>query len=497
MELLAKLKLQKNIHFIALISGAIMPFAFAPIGIYSIAILSLAGLLFCWHQSNPTQAFLTGLLFGIGMFGVGVSWVFVSIHVFGGTNALLAAVFTALFVIVLALFMATNGYLLRKIFPGDHLAIWLLAFPASWALFEWLRSWLFTGFPWLLVGYSQTSSPLKGFAPIVGIYGVTFLVAFCSSLLFVGLKSIKNRLVLCLLIIGMIWGVGTEASKILWTKPFGNIIHASLIQGDIPQSTKWDPEQIKPTLKTYFDLSNNNYMNSDLIIWPEAAIPLPKRYAESYLEALQVRAAKHHDALLTGIPIEADKDHYYNAMIALGNGVGTYYKRHLVPFGEYVPFESLLRGVINFFNLPMSSFIPGPANQLTVQADHITIAPFICYEIAYSNLILDSARKAQLLVLISNDSWFGHSFAPAQHLQIAQFAALETGRFMAVATNSGITATIGPRGKIRARLQQFKTDVLHARLQAMNGNTPWMVIGNLPILLILFGLLLGCYWLVL
>lgn len=492
---------QKNIfgpgylgNIIALFAGALLPLAFAPIGIYPLAFISPALLLALWLQLKPSQSFWRGFFYGIGFFGVGVSWVFISIHRYGNTNAILSAIFTLLFIAVLALFTATQGYLLTRLFSINNRIKILIAFPAIWVLMEWVRTWIFTGFPWLLLGYSQTNSPFKSFAPLVSVYGLSFIVAFCSGLLVLimmdGLrgwyKSALPFILICALAIILI--------PIQWTQPIGTPLRISLVQGNIPQSSKWEPQQAAASLDIYQRLTNEHW-NSDLIVWPESAITFLLPDAINYLRDLDSTAKQHQTAILSGIPIPVldGKDNsikYYSSMIVMGSGYGRYYKQHLVPFGEYVPFQNMLRGLFGFLNLPMSDFSDGPAHQHLLVAKGLNIAPFICYEIAFPHLVISTLPEANLLVTISDDTWFGDSFAPGQHLQMGQFWALATGRDVLFSTNSGTTAIINANGKILETIPKFQQAVLTGTAQAMQGKTPAVVLGNVWPLLIITVLLI-------
>lgn len=453
-----------TINLISLIAGGILPLAFAPWHYFWLAPLTTAILLYIWLKSTTWHAALNGWLFGLGMFGVGASWVYISIHRFGGASILLSLILTALFVITLAIFIAICGYCMRKLAPKKF----IISFPIFWVLFEWIRSHLFTGFPWLLLGYSQTNSCLRGYAPIIGVYGISFLIAFSAALIVAVFKSRKKLFSIIILI--LIWIIGGLLVSINWTKPIGKPITISIVQGNIPQQLKWSPDQIAPTMQHYKNLTQP-YWDSNIILWPEAAIPLPLPYAQTFVNQLSITAKKHHASLILGIPIQINSQ-YYNAAIALGAGSGKYHKQRLVPFGEYVPFESILRGLFAFFDLPMSEFVKGPKKQNLLHAGNILIASYVCYEVAYAHLVHQNLPQAQLLITISNDAWFGESIAAAQHLQIGQMRCLETGRYMLFSTNNGITAIINPQGKIIKQLPRFKSLVLTGKVYAMQGETP-------------------------
>ncbi|MDF2868039.1 MAG: apolipoprotein N-acyltransferase, partial [Gammaproteobacteria bacterium] len=355
----------------ALLAGAILPLAFAPFYLYPIAVISPALLIYCWLNVKPAKGFLYSWLYGIGCFGVGVSWVYISIHRFGGLPVPIASLLTALFVMVLALFPALQGYLVKRWFPQTTPAKLLLAVPASFALIDWLRSWLLSGFPWLLLGYSQTNSPLKGYAPILGEYGLSFIITLTSGLLVFCWLQLKTKqslikLILPLGAIAAIWLGGYGLTKIAWTQPTGKSIKVSLIQGNIPQQLKWQADFITPTLERYSNLTNQHW-DSDLIIWPEAAVPITYQDASEFLYLLGEEAKQHHTRILLGIPFAIDDESFYNALYVIGEGHGHYYKRQLVPFGEYLPFHQQLTWLFNYWQIPMSNLLPGPSAQAALK----------------------------------------------------------------------------------------------------------------------------------
>lgn len=473
------------------LAGALLVTAFAPFNLFFMAPLSLAWLLFSWLNCTPRQAWIRGWYFGLGCFGFGVSWVFISIHRYGNANVLLAGFFTLAFINILALFPAATGWLWRKYYKSNLGGI-LLGFPGIWVIVEYIRSWIFTGFPWLLIGDSQTHGPFQGYLPIIGEYGVSFLTTLAASLivlLVISSKKITKILALTFLILITLFGQLTTA--INWTTPLPNQIKVSLVQGNIPQEVKWSPDYLRTILERYWQLSLPLWSTSDLIIWPEGSIPLPKSLANDFLIQLKSQTQLHHTQLILGLPLEADqKNKYYNGLIILGDSEAEYAKRHLVPFGEYVPLENWLRGLIGFFNIPMSDFIIGSSHQANLQVDHNQIAPFICYEIAYSELLRSQLPNATILLVISDDAWFGDSLAPQQHLQIAQARARQSGRYLLFSTNNGITAVINPKGQIISRIPQFQATVLTSNIPGMQGTTPWVYIGTNGILAVMFLLLI-------
>jgi apolipoprotein N-acyltransferase len=326
---------------------------------------------------------------------------------------------------------------------------------------------------------------LRGYAAIIGVYGVTFFVALSAALIVATIIQMKKRnyfvWVGYLVVLILIWVIGGELSTIQWTQPTSKAIKVSIIQGNIPQQIKWSPDQIIPTIQRYINLTKP-YWQSKIILWPEAAIPLPLPNAQNIINQLAARAKKHHTSLILGIPIRVNSQ-YYNAAIAIGAGSGKYYKQRLVPFGEYVPFENILRGLFAFFDLPMSDFVAGPKNQAPLLANNVPVAPYICYEVAYDSLVRQDLPQAQILITISDDAWFGQSIAAEQHLQIGQMRCLETGRYMLFSTNNGVTAIINPQGKIVQRIARFKPGVLTNKIYPMKNATPYVIAGSWPIIL--------------
>lgn len=474
-------------RLLALFAGMLLPLAFAPFDLTWFAIASPALLLPLWVDTQPREAFRRGWWFGLGFFGVGASWIYVSIYQYGNTGLVLAVLLTFLFVAFLALFPALQGYLLQTLTfykRQQHVSVWaLIYFPITWVFVEWMRSWILTGFPWLLLGHSQVDSYLGGFAPIVGVFGVTAIVTCLSGLVYLLVcewiqKKYRVNWRTCLVFIVVIFLLGAFLKTIVWTTKEQPALRVALVQGNIPQALKWSPTEVEKILRWYPKLSESLWKRNDLVIWPEAAITLPLPWSSPYLNRL-LELIKHYPvSLITGIPAQGVNGfQYYNSMLLLGRtGNDIYYKRYLVPFGEYVPLEQYLRGLIGFFNLPMSDFISGSIRGDNTLQNHqsFVVAPFVCYEIAYPEAILTTAPKSNLMVVLSNDTWFGNSLGPYQHLQIAQFAALVSGRYILVSTNDGITAVIDNQGKILAKAPRFEAAVLESRVFLTQGNTPWV-----------------------
>jgi len=481
------------------ISGALLPLAFAPLELFPLAFLTLIPLFAAWLKGTPKSGMISGFVFGLGMFGVGVSWVYVAIHDFGHSNIVVASLLTLLFVMVLSVMVALVGYLARKLLqtrqPTDALML-LLWLPALWTLGEWFRGWFLTGFPWLSLGYSQIDSPLRGFAPILGVYGLSWLCAVTAGGLLLLWHKRGQALPIVLPLLVLVWGGGVLLSTLSWTEPMGKPLRVTLIQGNVPQETKWDPAVIRARLERYAGLTQQHFGDSDLIIWPENAVTVfYSDIKEAFFDGLAEDARATNTDLILGVPLlDDDGVHYYTTMMSLGSHHSFYRKRHLVPFGEFIPLGGLLRGLINFFNLPMSSFSPGPHDQPPLQVAGHKVAATVCYEDAFGSEMIDFLPEATLLVNGSNNAWYGDSLAPHQHLQISRMRAVETGRPMLRATTNGISALIDANGEILKRSQQFRTDVISSEIQPMQGATPYVRWGNWPVVVLSLLLLLGVYW---
>ncbi|HHH48513.1 MAG TPA: apolipoprotein N-acyltransferase [Gammaproteobacteria bacterium] len=477
---------------VALLAGLALPFAFAPFGLFPLAIVSPAILFWLWRQMSARQAFFSGYLFGVGYFGLGASWVAVSMYRFGGMGVALSLLSTVLFVLVLAAFPALVGWLYRRYFPGFSSSLrLLLVLPALWGLLEWTRGWILTGFPWLALGYSQTDSPLAGVAPLLGVYSIGWLLTLSAGLLVLAWQLPGRRWLPLVSLLG-IWLLGSGLSQVEWSAPAGAPLRASLIQGNVPQNLKWLPEQRQPTIDLYTRLSRQHWADSDIVIWPETALPAYYHQAERFLQGLAAEAARHGSNLMLGLPVRpaSAPDTYYNSVVAVTDPPQIYSKHHLVPFGEYIPLKWLLGNLLDILQVPMADFSRGAAVQPPLEVAGQKIAVSICYEDAFGEEVIRALPAATLLVNVSNDAWFGDSLAPHQHLQMARMRSLETARPMFRATNNGISALIDHRGRVTARSPQFEVFVLSGSLQPRSGATPYVLGGNYPLLALLLSSLL-------
>ncbi|HHI92989.1 MAG TPA: apolipoprotein N-acyltransferase [Gammaproteobacteria bacterium] len=488
-------------YVVPLLAGAALPLAFAPVDLFPFAIIMPAILFYFWLRASPRQAFVRGYLFGVGFFAVGISWVAVSFYRFGSMGMALSAAATLLFVLFLALFPALLGWVSRRYFSALSDGFYLvLLVPALWVFFEWVRGWIFTGFPWLNLGYSQTDSPLVGIAPVLGVYGTSWLVALSASLLLYALMNKNKQRVIALTALPAVWLVAGGLAQVAWSEAKGTPVTASLIQGNVPQNIKWRPEQRGPTIELYTRLSSDRW-DRDIIIWPETALPAYLHQAQSFLENLVSRERKNGGAaLLTGLPVMSGQDdgQYYNGVVRVdvdaAGEVSTqiYRKAHLVPFGEYIPFKSVLGGLLDILQVPMADFSRGSATQPLLEVGDNKIGMSICYEDAFGEEVIRALPAASFLVNVSNDAWFGDSFAPHQHLQMARMRAIETSRPMLRATNNGVSAVIDHHGALLATSPQFKIAVLDGEIQPQQGTTPYVRVGNWPVLLALLVVLVVC-----
>lgn len=476
---------------LSLLAGAAAVAGFAPFGFWPLPVLSLAVLFGLLSRTTSVRAgFLTGLAWGLGFFLTGVSWVFVSLWVYGSMPAWLAGLATFLFCAFLALFPAMTGALQARWHNAPALKAMLLL-PLAWGVTEWIRGWIFTGFPWLVVGYSQVpGSPLTGYAPLVGVYGVSFLLALIAGLLAWGMTpriSLAARAWTATAIVAL--GVGGQALRgIEWTTPDGAPTSVALLQGNIPQDMKWKPEKTLATLESYARMAAAS--PAQLIVLPETALPLfESDLPDRYRAGLIALGRQNGGDVLAGLPTGSLDGAYYNSVVSFGSAPGQRYSKvHLVPFGEYIPLKAVWGWVIEVLHIPLSDFARGAVDQRPLAIGGQRVAADICYEDVFGEEIIRQLPEASVLVNVSNLAWFGDSLAPWQHAQMSQMRALETGRMMLRATNTGLTAIIDPKGRVLASLPLFKAGSLAGEIQGYAGSTPYVRWGNAPVL-VLWGIL--------
>lgn len=451
------------------------------------------------YVSHWRQAALAGFCYGLGWFGVGISWVHVSIDQFGGLPLIASLGLMALLVAYLALFPALAALLSYWLNTRRRNAGFVspLVFAATWVLAEWLRSYLLTGFPWLSLGYSQTAAGLADYAPFIGETGITFILAASAAALArlyqpgPILFRVGPALLAALLIAS-----APLLEKLKGWQYSGHSVNVVMVQGNIKQDLRWQPEQEWPTMLKYLDLTRPHFNGADIVIWPEAAIPQLEPQAEAFLDNLNKAAFYNDAALITGIlDYNFKTDQAWNNLIVLGKdsaeaSEGHYFyghsnrfsKHHLLPIGEFVPFENVLRALAPIFDLPMSSFTRGSYIQPNLLANDYHLLSAICFEIAFPRQIrANFTADTDFILTVSNDAWFGDSIGPHQHLQIARMRAKEFGKPVLRATNNGITATINADGSIRQRLEQFKEAVLLDTVPLSSGRTWYSRFGDWPL----------------
>ena len=475
---------------IALIAGGLLTLSLAPFDYWWCGLISLS--LFAWllapnatdtEEMSAWRGFRLALCFGLGLFATGGSWVYVSITDFGGSSPALGVFLTGAFVSIMAVLFALPFAFIARLRATP--ASFALAFAGLWFVSEWFRTWMFTGFPWLFAGYGHIDTWLAGWAPVVSVYGIGLLLAYTAAVIALAARRVlpwKSTTTAVLMVTALLpWPLGLWLKNISWTETSDSQVTLGLVQANIPQDKKWQPDFRGETIRRYQTATEKLRQSGvDVVIWPEAALPLLYHHAPNLMHALQENAEQGGSDLITGILYDTEQDQrrvVHNSAAVFGSNQQLYHKRHLVPFGEYVPMEDWIRGTIEFFNLPTSFIRPGPDGQKPLQAGTLSWAPLICYEIVYPQLVADSANDAQILLTLSNDAWFGKSIGPLQHMQMAQMRALETRRYLVRGTNTGVTAIVAPNGQITERLPQFEQATLTGTVSARTGATPYMATG--------------------
>jgi apolipoprotein N-acyltransferase len=475
---------------LAAAAGALSVLAFAPFGVSGLIFVTLAVLLWRWqHAASARDAALDGFAFGAGLFGAGSSWLTVALVNFGGMATWLAAIAIAMLTAYLALWPALAGYVAARFTPPGSAARLFVA-AGAFAATEWTRSYLFTGFPWLALGYTQVpDGVLRGLAPIGGVYLVTLAIVLGAGFLAQFADAHAERLHR-----RVAWSIGgalalAVASGVLarvdWTTPAGDPLAISLVQGNVVQELKFDPSFRKATFDRYLSLVRQS--RGRLVVLPESAFPVFSDEVpdEVLLTLIRTASARDGDVLLglfTALPPApgGDEPRYFNTVVALGTSPLQFYrKNHLVPFGETIPLKPLIGWFVrSVLAIPLADQARGGATQPPLEvADH-RVAVDICYEDAFGRELIHAARDAEYLVNVTNDAWYGRSIAALQHNQIAAMRALEFGRPMLRATNTGITSAIGPDGRELARLPWFETGILEADIAGRTGLTPYMRVGD-------------------
>jgi apolipoprotein N-acyltransferase len=532
-------------YLVALAAGAANTLSFAPTPHGGWLELAIFACFFAWltRTTGWKSAALTGGAFGFGNFVTGVWWLYISMHDYGGMAAPLAGAAVVLFSLYLAVYPALaagvwsfcagharNGAAAddTPFSPTWHGA---LAFASAWAIGEWLRGTVFTGFPWLASGYAQVDGPFAGFAPVAGVYGVGWMLALVAALIVQaalpllpsrkpnenagaggtgrgngnGVKAGAARVAAPGAIALALIAAGLLLPLVQWTVPANAPLTVRLLQGNVKQEMKFEESGMRAAIDQYQQMITSR--PADLIVTPETAIPvLAQQLPAPFASAVRNFSDSTGSAVLFGaiggtITPEGQVIDYTNSLFGVTPGtrdVYRYDKHHLVPFGEFVPWG--FRWFVNLMKIPLGDFFRGPPVQKPFIVHNQPVAVDICYEDIFGEEIARTIREsdtpAGVLVNSTNLAWFGDTIALDQHLQIARMRSLETGRPMLRATNTGMTAAIDANGKVLGRLTPYTIGSLDVTVQGTAGSTPYITSGNntvlaISLLLLAFGFAFG------
>jgi apolipoprotein N-acyltransferase len=459
-------------------AGALLACAFAPFEWWPLAILCPAALMGLWEEAAPREAAWTGFCFSFGTFLAGTYWLYVSVHDLGGAPVWMTIGIMLGLIGIMALYNALIGYAVARWLPRSGAWRWLVGMPAVWLLIEWCRGWFLSGFSWLSLGYSQTDTWLAAFAPLLGLYGISLLLLMSAGALVALIRGNARLRLLAGLTLAVPWAVGAALGPVRWTHPSGAPVPVAVIQADIPQDEKWQNAYEDKILQRYREMTESA-LGTKLIVWPEAALPEPANNLLPYITAIDRATQARGSSLVMGVVRASDDgQNYYDSILALGQQASWYAKDHLVPFAEFFPVPRFVRNWLRLMSLPYDSFSRGGTDQSPLPVAGLELGATVCYEVGYGSYMLHMLPKADVLVNVTNDAWFGHSTARYEQFQMARMRALEEGRSMIVATNDGISAVIGPRGEVLASAPPFKQYVLRSSVTPRAGITPFTRVGN-------------------
>ena len=463
---------------IAAVAGALVACSFAPLDWWPLAVLCPAVLMWLWQGVTPREGAWLGFWFNAGTFAAGTYWLYISIRIFGEAPLAVAFLLMVGLIVIMGLYHAALGYAVTRWLPASGAVRWFLSVPAAWLLIEWWRGWFLSGFSWLSLGYSQTDTWLASFAPVAGVYGISAVLLLSAGGL-TGLICGTTRVRIAgaaLFVLPWVAGFGLE--RVEWTRPSGAPVSVAVIQGSISQEQKWLDSNQDNILKLYQQLTEK-VLGTQLIVWPESAVPDLANNQLPYIETLYRETRARHSGLVFGILRKSDdSDNYYNSILSLDKTITWYDKNHLVPFAEFFPVPHFVRTWLRLMSLPYEDFTRGGDDQPPLPVAGVNLGATICYEDAYGNAMIGVLRKADALVNVTNDAWFGHSTARYQHFQIARMRALEAGRYLIRAANNGVTGVIGPHGEVVARAPEFEAYTLMSSITPRTGLTPYARVGN-------------------
>ncbi|HTP38604.1 MAG TPA: apolipoprotein N-acyltransferase [Steroidobacteraceae bacterium] len=467
----------------ALAAGIALSFAFAPYSLWPLALLSPALMMFLWQDASPRQATLLGFVFGLGHFGSGTWWLYISVHDYGPAPIWLTLLVLVSLILLMSAWYALLGYLVGRWLPQTRALRLLVGLPALWLLIEWARGWVLSGFPWLSLGYSLEATPLAPLAPVIGVYGLSAVLLLGSGALVCLLRGSSALRLAALAVLLVPWPIALLLHRVAWTQPDGAPLSVAVLQGDVSQDVKWLQNNREPIRNLYRAL-NSQALGAKLIVWPESALTdlansVPDYLSDRYFEARQ----RGSDLVLGLVRADADADKYYNSVLVLGEDPKWYDKRHLVPFAEYFPVPAFVRRWLRLMSLPYDNFTAGAENQGAYPVAGTRIALTICYEDAFGSAQLAALDQARVLVNVTNDGWFGHSAARYQHFQISRMRALEVGRPLVRAANDGVSALVDADGSVIKSAPEYRPAVLTGTVQPRSGLTPYARSGNWPVLI--------------
>ena len=492
-------------YLFSLLAGALLVLSFAPFNLFPIAYLSPAILFYLMLKTNRrAQLVKLGWAFGVGLFGAGASWVFQSMHGFAQAPIALAGFLTFLFVLGLALQIALFGWIASHFTKCILILRLLVVYPCAWVFVEWCRGWLFTGFPWLLIGHSQVDTWFASYVPLGGTLLLSLVTAMIAGCVVAILSSSRaerflqvnlpaanyvrvaeplshlNKVLGSLVAISLVAGA-FFAGQHSWVVESDKTLKVSLLQANIPQDQKWLPEQRMPSVERYMSMTRENWQ-SDLIIWPETAIPGQfSEFTDSVLKPMQQEALENNTKLVVGGFHKSPEGRFENSVMVLGDNTASsdmYSKRHLVPLGEYIPLLQHLRWLEKWMSIPYDNLSRGTGDGL-VNIGDFKAQVSICYEDVFGEEIIEDLPEADFLINVTNDGWFSNSLQPYQHMQIARLRALETGRYLLRATNTGVSGIVDHKGRVVSTLPAYEQGVVNGEVKILKGTTPYVEYGNI------------------
>lgn len=478
---------------LAALAGGINVLAFAPFYWWPLSILSLAMLFYLWLDASPRSAMFHGYVYGLVMFGFGVSWMYISLHTYGNMPAWAAALSVGLGVAYISIFPALGGFLQGCLKgAGPRLRLCFLM-PSAWILSEWIRGWFLTGFPWLSMGYAYIETPLSNLAPLGGVYLVGLVSAMSAGALVALVRLFSGNSVFSVIGMAALWGMGWALNTTAWTSWEGEPVQVGIVQNNVSIQEKWNQGESRRIVEDYI-IASAGLLEQDLVVWPEAAVP-------DYLDNLHTdfwEFVEHHPAdFIFGVLFRersGDATIYHNSVVSVTDRIHLYHKHHLVPFGEYFPAQWLFGPLLDLLDMPMASFAAGRASQHPLTAADNFFAVSICYEDAFPNEGRFQVKRSGLMLNVSEDIWFGNSLAPHQRLQMARFRARESERVMIRASNTGLSSIINWKGGVDSYTPQFQQAVLKGEAQPRSGVTPYTAYGDVPVL-VFIGAVLAIFFL--